>query len=92
MWDMFTTVAQNAGTNFEVMIVLIAFFGGLIFYAKGFQVGTVSNLIIYGGIFMWFFEAGLNFTIPLILFMMYIVMMALSLYAVNKVTTKGGVV
>jgi len=92
MWDVFYSVASNAGTNFEAMIIFIAIFIGIIFYAKGFQIGITINMVVLGGIFIWFYSAGLNYVMPLILFLTHIVIMSLSLYAVGKVEARGGII
>lgn len=92
VWDVFNTVATNAGSEFGIIIILIAFFGGLIFYSKGFQVGTTVNMIIFAGIFIWFYESRLNFVLPLIIFMMHLVILALSLYFISKTSVQGGFV
>lgn len=90
MWDVFTTVATNSGTTFEYAILIIAFAGGIIFYAKGYQLGTLLNFFIFAAIFAWFYSLGLNWSLPLIITMMYVVLLALSFYPSNRVVESGG--
>lgn len=85
MWEVFsTTVPNNVGMSFELIITLIMLFGGAPFYAKDFKLGMLIHLLSFGLEFMWFYEAGLNYGIPLTLFFMFLVITSLSLYAVTK--------
>jgi len=91
MWAMFNQVASNIGSTFEIMIIFIAFFGGIIFFAKGFQVGITINFVMFAGIFMWFYQAQLNWGIPLIIDMICLVVMALSFYPLSQASETGGI-
>lgn len=91
VWDVFHMVAQNSGTTFEVAVCIIALCGGIIWYAKGFQIGNLINFFIFGSIFIWFYNTSLEWAIPLILFLLFFVLMALSLYPINQVQQQGGI-
>ena len=80
----------NIGVSFEWTVFLIFLIGSLIFFAKDFKLGLMLLMVTMGAIFVWFYETGNNYTIPLAVFFMCIVILALSLYAVQKSSTTGG--
>ena len=84
MWDMFYTIANNLGISFENIIVLIIFFLGIIWYAKGLKIGSMCNLISFAAIFVWFYEDNLAWHLPLVIFIIHLVILSLSLYGGNK--------
>lgn len=86
----FTNMVTALGIgSFELLVVLVLFLGGLIFYAKDFKVGVVMSFLKDAAVFIWFYEAGLNFTLPLIMFFLDLVILAFTLYAVQKSAEKG---
>jgi hypothetical protein len=80
----------NVGISFEWIMLIITVLGAMIFFAKDFKIGMMILLVTTGGLFIWFYEAGLNYALPLIVFFMALVILALSLYAVNKSSATGG--
>lgn len=92
MLDAIVLVANNIGMSFENVITLITCLGCLVFFAKDFKLGIMLLFIMNGGLFIWFYEAGYNFVPPLVIFFLALVIMALSLYAVNKLTDRGAFV
>lgn len=83
------TMMGNLGTVFEVLVCFLIFMAGLIFYAQDFKLGTVLHFAAYSATFLWFHAADLNWSIPLILALIFFVVMCLTLYAVNKATQQG---
>jgi len=82
MWSMFNTIAQNIGVDIDQGIILIVFLLGIIWYAKGVKVGASVNMLIFAGIFVWFYQDGtLNWLLPLTLVILHIVILSISLYA-----------
>lgn len=77
-------VVANLNVSFETLMLVLFGLGGLIFYAKDVKLGLVLHMLIYGGLFMWFYTAGYEWAYPLILFFIFMVLLALSLYAVHK--------
>ena len=89
MWQVFTDIATNLGVNFETAVYLIVMLGSLVFLARGFTTFIIISFVVYGGLFMWFYNSGLNYTLPVASFFISLVMMALSLYFMNKTQTTG---
>lgn len=87
---MFNQVVTNVGVPMEWLIILVLCLGTIIFAAKDFKLFVIVLFTITGGIFIWFYEIGLDYTIPLSLFFMSLVILVLSLFAVDKSSTTGG--
>lgn len=86
-----TNIISNIGIPFEIVLLIIILAGGIIFFAKGFQFGAVFLFIATGLLFMLLYHWELNFTLPLIIFFMCLVMMALSFFG-NFADKQGGLV
>lgn len=86
------TLATNLGISFEAIITLVMVFGGLIFYAVDFKIGTIIMFFISGSVFMWFYAAGYNYIYPLAIMLIMVVILAITLLFVNKTESKGGLV
>ena len=92
MWPAITDIATNLGMSFETVILITVLIGGCMFYAKDFKLGLALQLIATGLLFMWFFEQGMNYAPSLIMFLITLVILCFTLYAVSKQSTKGGVI
>ena len=92
MWDAFTSITANVGFSFENLILILVFVGGLIFYARDFRIGTMLHFIGFALVFMWFYEAGYTYGTPLILMFVFLIFLALSLYAVDKSSQRGALI
>lgn len=90
MWLPFELITENLAMDFEYLVPLIAFICGLTFYAINFKLGTILNFLLFMSIFIWFFEANINYVPALILGFINLVMLAFSLYAVNERAATGG--
>lgn len=84
------SIVANLSMSFEAIICFIAFVGGIIFYAKDFKLGVVLHLLFFGGIFTWFYLAGLNWTLPLIIMLCSLVLLVFSLFAIFNQKDKYG--
>lgn len=74
------TVADNVGISLENIVLLVVVLGGFVFYAKDFRLGVVIHFIMMGATFMWFYAAGFNFGTALLLFFMFLILMAFTLF------------
>jgi hypothetical protein len=85
-------ITDNTGTSFEIWLLIIVMVGSVIFMAKDFKLGVVIQLLLSGGLFMWFYQAGYNWVLPLVLFFINLIILAFTLYAVSKSTEQGTVI
>ena len=89
MWDVFNTVATNVGVELHNIFIIVIFLGGLIFYAKDYKLGIVLHFVGFGCLFMALYAMELPFAPALILFIMFGVIMALTLYTISKASQQG---
>jgi len=82
-------VAGNLGFAFETIMSFLVLFVGIIAYAKDFKVGVITHLTLFAGLFVWFYQAGLNYKIPIIMFFIMVVILSLSLSFVIKSSPQG---
>lgn len=80
----------NVGVSFEWIMVIISTLASMIFFAKDFKLGIIILMVTMAGVFIWFYESNLNYTLPLSIFFMAFVILVLSLYAVNASSGTGG--
>jgi len=92
MWLGFETLVENVGLSFENIILLLIFAGGLIFYARDIKVGVVLHFLGFALAFMWFYSAGYTYSGALVLALMFLVILALTFYALSKRTEQGAIV
>lgn len=85
-------LATNLYMNIEFIILIVVVCGNLIFYAKDFKLGLLISFITFGLCFMWFYNNGWNYTAPLVLMFIAVAGLALSLFAVAKDRTAGGLI
>ena len=81
---------DNVGLSFEWIVILIGTLGSSVFMAKDFKLGIIVLLTSMAGVFVWFYERGFNYSLPLIIFLMSLVILVLSLFAVQSTSTTGG--
>jgi hypothetical protein len=77
-------LAANVGMGFENIITLVFGLGSFIFYAINFKTGAVLQMIVFAGLFIWFYEVGWQYQKLLMIFFIGFIFMCLSLYAVAK--------
>ena len=86
----FINWAAGLGVSFESVVLLIAVTGSIIFFAKDFKLGITIMFITMGGLFMWFYSAGLNYVPALMVMFMALIIMAFTFYAVSKTAGAPG--
>lgn len=91
-WIGMDKVFANIGVSFEWTIVLIFLIGSMIFFAVDFKKGIVVSFLGSGGLFLWFYHSGYNYIPPVTLFFLYLIIMSLSLYTVEKTVSSGGLI
>lgn len=74
----------NIGLSFQDTILLIVAVGGIILYAKDFKIGVILHLIAFSLLFIWFYIQGWDWSRPLMAALVMIVLLALSIYMVDK--------
>lgn len=87
-----TSMAANLGMSFENIILLIVFSIGLVFYAKDFKIGLIWQAFTAMLLFIWFYDQGMNYAPSIVVFFMTLVILAISLYAVEKASSRGVVI
>ena len=92
MWDVFNTLAANLGVTFGGLAVTILTVGSFIFMAKDFTIGMFMFLLTQAGTFIWFYQVGFNYHIPLVLFFIGLVIMSLNIYSHFQQARVGGII
>ena len=92
MWDAFTIISSNVGMTFVNLVLMIVVLGCGTFFAKDFKIGVIAVMVCSGGLFAWFYEAGLNYVPSMVVFFMSLVVLTFTLLTVSKVVDKGGVI
>jgi len=90
MWAVFNTLASNLGMTFGGVVTILFTVASIIFMAKDFTIGMFMFILTQAGIFIWFYQAGLNYAVPLILFFLGIVIISLNLFSHLKQAKVGG--
>jgi hypothetical protein len=85
-------VSTNLGMEIQLVILIVVLLGDLIFYADSFLKGIVFTFFTTGGLFMLCYAFGWDYSIIFKVFMVTLIAMALSLYAVGKSGEAGGLV
>lgn len=83
-------VTQNVSVSWGVLLTFLVNMGGLVFFAKDFKLGITLMFLSNGLLFMYLYNGGFNYAPAVILFFMSLVMLALSLYPVNKAVQDRG--
>ncbi|QGH73199.1 MAG: hypothetical protein [Siphoviridae sp. ctjeG17] len=76
----FTDIAQLVGLDFSTLLVLVIFFVGFIAYAKGIEIGSLVQLTLMALVFMFDIVFNLDYTIPLVLMFISIIILAFSIF------------
>ena len=89
--DIITTATNGIGMSFEYLVVFVLTLGSLLFIAKDFKLGMIALFVSMAGVFIWFYEVGLNWSIPLTLLLITLVVMAFTIFATDKTSATGGI-
>jgi hypothetical protein len=73
-------ITNNVGMSFENVCVLVVALGGMIIYARNAMVGIMLHMLAFALLFVAFYEFGLDYTLPLILTCVMVVVLTLTLY------------
>jgi hypothetical protein len=90
MFNGINLIQQNTGVSFEWYVLLIIILGSLIFMAKDFKLGLIILFTLSAAVFVWFYQMGYEWTMPLATFFISLILLALSLFAVSTTSTTGG--
>jgi len=91
----FNLIESGLGMPLAYIAVIVIFICSLVFLAKDFKIGMILLFFQNGLLFLWFYymyQHGdlIDYTIPLIMMFISLVILALSLYAVQKTSKEGG--
>jgi hypothetical protein len=84
----FTIISSNLDMSLSTLIYLILILGSIIFFALDFKQGLVIGMILNACLFMWFYSQSWNYVKPLATFLIYVVLMSLSILFIDK-SAKG---
>jgi len=84
-----TLLPSMLGVAFEPILLLVTNIGILVFAAKDVRIAFIVGMVMNAGLFWWFYEASLNYVVPLILIFIYLILMAFSIYAIRSTPTRG---
>lgn len=74
-----TTLTTNLGVEWTSLIIIVFLAGMPIFFARDARVGLVVLLLLSSGLFVWFYTAGYDWTKPLWIAVIAIILLALTL-------------
>lgn len=81
---------NNLGMSFESVILIIVVLGSIIFFAKDFRIGAIILFIMSGGVWAWFYEAGMNYAPMMVVFFISLILMSLTIYGASKLQYSPG--
>lgn len=83
-------IIGNVSMGLPEVITFVVIISSIIFYAKDFKLGLVMDFLFSTLLFMWFYAAGWDYIIPLILMFVFLASMALTLLPISQVSKEGG--
>lgn len=87
-----TKIGANLNMPIEQIVLIIVVLGGMLFFAKDFKLGVIMELILTSLVFMGTYALGLNYAPSLIVFFMWLVILSLTFYAMEKTTARGAII
>jgi len=75
---------ENIGMPFEWTLLFIVIVAGIVFYANDPRIGIILHMLGTGALSLWFYNAGYDFVPSLVVFFMFIVILAFTLYSVAR--------
>lgn len=84
------TLIGNVGVSLEWLVCMLAFFAGLVFYAKDYKLGVVMQFFVFSLIFMWFYTKDYNYFIPAVFMFLSLILMSFSLFFADKDASRSG--
>lgn len=76
--------------SFETIVMLIVNIGLLVFIAKDVRLGFLFGLVLNAGLFAWFYEAGLNYAVPMVVMFICLILLAFSIYGISRFSNVQG--
>lgn len=92
VWEAFNIIAINLKMNFETILMIFLNIGFMLFFAKDFKLGALLEFLLNGLLFIWFYNQKWAYERPLVLMFAWLIVMALTFYAVNVEVQKGGLI
>lgn len=85
-------IVSNLHISISEWIVIVYFIACVMFAAKDFKMTLIAWFIGNAGLFIWFYNQGLNWTLPLTIFLTAFVLMLLIIIPVSNTSPTGGLV
>lgn len=91
----FTQACTNLAMGCDLVLLLVVNIGLLVFFAKDWKLGLAMGFVLNAGLFMWYYQAvtvkgyAWFWGAPLITMFLWLIIMALTLYTVNKTAQSG---
>jgi len=76
----FVDIASNTGLDFSTLLCIIVFLVGFIAYALGVERGTMIQMVLMALVFMFDIVFNLDYTIPLVLIGVSLIILSFSLW------------
>jgi|GEM_PF-5079287 len=93
MIEALNMISTNLDMDFAIIFSIVAFVIGIIFYAQDIKVGLLAHTILFGLVFALSYVNQWLWSIPLIIFLTFIVILSLSLFLfVDTLRTQGGLI
>jgi len=83
---------DNVGISFEWLVILIFTVASLIPAAKSFQIALIILMTSMFAVFVWFYNISLDWSKPLAVAMIALVMLTLTMFASRKTAARRGLV
>lgn len=94
----FVLAFDSLSVTFSDLVIIITFVIGLTLYARDVRVGLMLNFLIFGCIFMWFYNAQINYGCnynwvkPLVMVILHFVLLTLTLFPTTNQPQTGRIV
>jgi len=85
-------LGANLGVSLENIIFIVLLVGSIIFYAKDFRLGSVMQLFVMSGLFMMDYALGWDWSKPLIVMLLSLVVLAFTLMFSMQESSSGGMI
>lgn len=83
-------ILTNLAVSYEVLLTLVIGLGSLVFFAVDFKLGIISLLVSNSLLFIYLYSNNFIWIYPLVVLCMALVILAFTLFAVNRTSPTGG--
>lgn len=80
LFETLNKVLENAGVDIGSVLLIIFFFGSLIFYAEDYKRGIITTMLLMFVVAMLYNFLGLSMSIPILLIITCVALLTISLY------------